>query len=178
MSPNLPLIAPTSMPIASALTGIYADPDLADAYSVTLGASCDTDPERLARFIFSNQPSWVGKLMVVRDTIVARFGLKTADQLTSSAGDISTEQPPRVGIFKIYSRNECEIILGEDDSHLDFRLSLWVEPMELGQHRLVLSTKVQCHNRLGRAYIFVIAPFHRQVVQACLRRAARIGWPH
>jgi len=36
---------------------------------------------------------------------------------------------------------------------------------------------VHCHNRLGRLYILVIAPFHRLVVQASLRRAAQIGWP-
>jgi len=32
-------------------------------------------------------------------------------------------------------------------------------------------------NLLGRVYIGVIAPFHRQVVKAGLRRAAHIGWP-
>jgi hypothetical protein len=36
---------------------------------------------------------------------------------------------------------------------------------------------VHCHNRLGRFYIFVIAPFHRLVVKASLRRAAALGWP-
>jgi hypothetical protein len=36
---------------------------------------------------------------------------------------------------------------------------------------------VHCHNRLGRIYIFLIAPFHRWLVQAILRRAAHIGWP-
>jgi hypothetical protein len=36
---------------------------------------------------------------------------------------------------------------------------------------------VHCHNLLGRAYLFVIAPFHRLVVKASLRRAAHIGWP-
>jgi hypothetical protein len=36
---------------------------------------------------------------------------------------------------------------------------------------------VHCHNRLGRIYITLIAPFHRLVVEASLRRAARLGWP-
>jgi hypothetical protein len=39
------------------------------------------------------------------------------------------------------------------------------------------ATVVPCHNLLGRAYIFVIAPFHRMVVKASLRRAAMLGWP-
>jgi len=69
--------------------------------------------------------------------------------------------------------------LGEDDKHLDFRLSVLRSPdlsPTLGG-QLTVSTVVHCHNLLGRAYILVIAPFHRLVVKASLRRAARIGWP-
>jgi hypothetical protein len=42
---------------------------------------------------------------------------------------------------------------------------------------LTVSTVVHCHNLPGRAYLLVIAPFHRMVVKASLRRAARVGWP-
>jgi hypothetical protein len=69
--------------------------------------------------------------------------------------------------------------LGEDDKHLDFRMSVLRSPgfsPTLGG-QLTVSTVVHCHNRLGRAYILVIAPFHRLVVKASLRRAAHIGWP-
>jgi hypothetical protein len=70
-------------------------------------------------------------------------------------------------------------VLGEDDKHLDFRISVLcsAEAEPEGGRQLVFSTVVQCHNRLGRAYIFVIAPFHRLVVKASLLSAARIGWP-
>ncbi|HEV3177687.1 MAG TPA: DUF2867 domain-containing protein [Stellaceae bacterium] len=34
-------------------------------------------------------------------------------------------------------------------------------------------TVVHCHNRLGRTYLAVIAPFHRAIAQANLERAAR-----
>jgi Protein of unknown function (DUF2867) len=46
-----------------------------------------------------------------------------------------------------------------------------------GATSVVVSTVVHCHNLLGRLYIFVIAPFHRLVVKAGLRRAALLGWP-
>ena len=81
--------------------------------------------------------------------------------------------------FKVYSKSDTEIILGEDDKHLDFRLSVLrtpdLSPTLGGQ--LTVSTVVHCHNLLGRIYILVIAPFHRRVVKASLRRAAHIGWP-
>ena len=78
----------------------------------------------------------------------------------------------RVGIFKFYSSNDTEIVVGEDDKHLDFRISLLCT-----DGKLTLSTVVHCHNLLGHAYLFAIAPFHRAVVKASLRRAAKIGWP-
>ncbi|MEO7642897.1 MAG: DUF2867 domain-containing protein, partial [Ramlibacter sp.] len=80
----------------------------------------------------------------------------------------------------IYETLAHEIILGEDDSHLDFRVSVLVRPVPGeadGAVQVVVSTVVHCHNLLGRSYLTLITPFHRQVVQAGLRRAARAGWP-
>ena len=165
-----------ALPRQSAVTDAYASVNLADAYSVALPPTASTDPEVLARFIFAGQPAWIAALMRLRDAIVAGLGLKTARQLQSLE---ARDKSARVGIFKIYSRNAAEIVMGEDDKHLDFRVSVLCEPQSpaTGERRLVLSTVVHCHNRLGRAYILLIAPFHRAVVQASLRRAARAGWP-
>ena len=114
--------------------------------------------------------------MTVRDALVAGLGLKTTKQLESLA---VKDKASRVGIFKIYSTSQTEIVLGEDDKHLNFRLSVLCDgqPSPTGTGHLTVSTVVHCHNRLGRLYIRLIAPFHRLVVQASLRRAARVGWP-
>jgi hypothetical protein len=167
---------PVALPAQSGITHVYQSVHLADAFAIRLPSGASSDPDVLARFIFSHQPSWVGVLMRVRDMIVACFGLKTARHLATIASDAKAE---RVGIFKIYSTNETEIVVGEDDRHLDFRVSVLCSSgpgPEIGP-LLTVSTVVHCHNRLGRAYLLVIAPFHRMVVRASLRRAARIGWP-
>ena len=168
----------TSVPLPpeSGIAKAYASTNLVDAYSIELPSDASTHPETLARFIFSQQAPWVGSLMAVRDAVVGRFGLKTAKQLMSLGAQSNTG---RVGIFKIYGTSPTEVVLGEDDRHLDFRLSVLcsTQPSPGGQRHLTLSTVVHCHNRLGRLYIRVIAPFHRLVVQSSLRRAARIGWP-
>jgi GNAT superfamily N-acetyltransferase len=150
--------------------------NLADAFSIRLPPGVSGDPEVLARFVFSQQAPWIGGLMKVRDALVSGFGLKTAKHFVSLAGKASQS---RIGIFKVYSTSETEIVLGEDDKHLDFRVSVLCsgEPASEVGRQLVVSTVVHCHNRLGRAYILLIAPFHRLVVQSSLRRAARIGWP-
>ena len=106
-----------------------------------------------------------------------RFGIKTAKQLRDEGAAGSRDH---VDIFRIYKRSAHEIILGENDSHLDFRVSVLQQTRSTHEGRsryLVLSTVVNCHNALGRAYIVAIAPFHRLVVRSSLRRAARMGWP-
>jgi Protein of unknown function (DUF2867) len=161
-------VVSVSIPNESRVRQAYATTDLADAYELHLPTGAMHDPEALARFMFSNQPVWMSRLMRLRDFIVGWFGLKTADGLRRSTGK-------RIGIFRIYETRETEIIMGEDDRHLDFRVSVLLRSRQhLGDDAtfVVVSTVVHCHNRLGRLYIFVIAPFHRLIVKAVLRRAA------
>jgi Protein of unknown function (DUF2867) len=176
MAIEFALATPVALPAQSGIAHIYTSMNLADAFAIRLPLSASSDPDLLARFIFAHQPSWIGKLTRVRDVIVACFGLKTSKRLATLAGDAKNS---RLGIFKIYSTNETEIVLGEDDRHLDFRVSVYcsVAPPPENARQLTLSTVVHCHNLLGRAYILVIAPFHRMVVKASLRRAATVGWP-
>lgn len=174
-NPNQESVSRVALPSASRVVRFYASTDLADAFAVRLPPGTSTDPETLARFIFTQQPHWVGRLMGLRDFLVARWGLKTAARLQDPAANGGHS---RVGIFRIYETRPHEIVLGEDDKHLDFRLSVLHEVLPgAGAGQVVLSTVVHCHNRLGRLYIVLIAPFHRAVVQATLRSAARSGWP-
>jgi hypothetical protein len=176
MSPEHQRVKSVSLPLDSGIAKTYATTNLADAYSVELPNGASTDPELLARFIFSQQAPWVSTLMTVRDMLVAGFGLKTTKHLTSLGAE---GRAARVGIFKIYSTSQNEVVLGEDDKHLDFRLSVLCSGQQSsgGKRQVVLSTVVHCHNRLGRLYILLIAPFHRLVVQSTLSRAAQLGWP-
>lgn len=175
----MPTVETVALPARSAIQAVerlYPSVNLADAFAIALPDGASADPERLARHIMTHQPAWIGALTRLRDVLVAGFGLKTTAQLARLAhGD----QVDRISFFKVYSRNSAEIVLGEDDRHLDFRLSVLCSPPSQpgAARRLTLSTVVHCHNRLGRTYLALIAPFHRQVVKASLRRAARVGWP-
>jgi hypothetical protein len=167
---------PVPIPSESVIAKAYALMDLADAYSIELPSGTSTNPELLARFIFAHQAPWISRLMTVRDALVAGLGLKTAKHLATLDAQSGAG---RLSIFKIYSASPTEVVLGEDDRHLDFRLSVLCssQPSPGEKRHLVMSTVVHCHNRLGRFYIFLIAPFHRLVVQSSLRSAARVGWP-
>ena len=170
------LVTPVALPALSGVTHVYKTVNLADAFAIRLPLTASNEPEVLARFIFAQQPAWIGKLTNLRDAIVAGFGLKTAKHLATLANDAKAR---RVGIFKVYSLNKQEIVLGEDDRHLDFRVSVLCSEGTApeGGRELTISTVVHCHNLLGRVYILIIAPIHRMVVKASLRRAALVGWP-
>ncbi len=166
-----------ALPGESRLSRLYATADFADAYAICLPRDTIAAPELLARFLFSQQAPWAAALLRLRDALVAGFGIKTSRQL-QRLSDSSRDR--RITIFKIYETNTHEILLGEDDKHLDFRLSVLLQARTVGAEartHLILTTVVQCHNRLGRAYIALIAPFHRRIVRSYLRRAARAGWP-
>jgi Protein of unknown function (DUF2867) len=175
MATTIPTVTSVLIPDDSAIRNVYSSVDLSDAYSIVLPPGTTTDPELLARHVFAHQAFWVNGLLAVRDLAVSGFGLKTSKHLKTLAVDATN----RVSVFKIYSKRSREIILGEDDKHLDFRLSVYIaDHGETGRDtRLVLSTVVHCHNLFGRAYILAIEQFHRIIVKSSLRQAAIVGWP-
>jgi hypothetical protein len=166
-----PKIVPADLPPASRLSSTYGRADFADAFSVDLPETASGSMEALTRHVFTRQPGWIAKLMSIRDSLVRPLGIKGAAELRSGEGD-------RIGIFRVFERHQDEIILGEDDRHLDFRVSVFLQPAPHdGRRRLIVTTLVFYNRPLGRAYIALIAPFHRLVVRASLDQAQKCGWP-
>lgn len=166
-----------TLPPEASVTPLRQSADLADAFAIRMPPEASSDPELLARFMFGQQARWVARLMRLRDALVAGFGIKTASKMRGTGAQ---NPEKRIGIFKIYSKSANEIVLGEDDKHLDFRVSILrrMQTSSLEQAPyLIVSTVVHCHNRFGRLYLRLIGPFHRLIVRATLSRAARAGWP-
>ena len=81
------------------------------------------------------------------------------------------EQGERVGLFKVFNRTTNEIILGEDDNHLNFRVSLLLEESENDKSTktITVTTLVIYNNWFGRLYFFPVKPFHKLIVQSGLK---------
>ncbi|MEJ8845167.1 DUF2867 domain-containing protein [Variovorax rhizosphaerae] len=158
-----------ALPAEARVAPLYAGAFLADAFAIDLPPDAPRDTLALARFALENQAPWVDRLMGVRDSAVKLFGLKTS-------GALRADTSPRVAFFRIYETHDDEVVLGEDDRHLDFRLSMLQRPVPGGGREVVATTVVHCHNRLGRNYIRLIAPFHRMVARSALDRASKGGW--
>ncbi|MCW4116518.1 DUF2867 domain-containing protein [Aurantimonas sp. MSK8Z-1] len=128
-----------------------------------------SDIHAIGQAVLGHPPPLFQALLSIRDLVVRPFGLRTSVAMRKAAGD-------RIDFFPILSVDDREMILGEDDRHLDVRISLLLLQGTNGRDRLVATTAVRCHNRLGRLYLAAIKPFHRLVVRSCLRRAAMTGF--
>jgi hypothetical protein len=157
------------VPSDSVLAPLYVGADLLDAFAIRLPAGANGDLEGLARAGFERPAGWIRALTWLRDAMMATVGVKSSRAIGAAAA----ARGPVIGYFPLLSRSAEELVVGEDDRHLDFRVAIRFRTGAAGVRELVVVTVVHCHNRLGRMYLTVIAPFHRVIARANLEQAAR-----
>lgn len=140
--------------------------DWSDRFETTV-AKDPGSAENVARLLFSRMPYWVKPLLALRNILVLPLGLKGA-----SAGNTGSNRPAEqmVGFFPIVLNSPEQTVLGFDDKHLDFRVVVDVLPEPQGRYRVGEQTIIRRNNFAGRAYLFVIMPFHRVIVKASMAR--------
>ena len=110
-----------AVPHESRLQAFVGDADFHDAYSVS-----NPHPERPALALWlqtlERPPRWVDAAMRVRNAIVKRLGLKDLGAMAQidlgrDLRDYRVGQ--RVGIFTVLHLSEDEVVMGDDDKHLE-----------------------------------------------------------
>ena len=146
---------PPSTPLLShALTYV----DWSDAYAVAIPTDGQRrGPQEWADAVFRAPPSLLVRVL---------FGVR---ELMARAVGI---EPGGRHVFDTLSHSAHEVLLGTDQKHLAFRVSVLVQP-----DRVVLSTVVELRNRRGRAYFALVRRLHPFVVRGMLARAARTMAP-
>jgi hypothetical protein len=134
--------------------------DFTDAYSIHIAEPLDA--RQAARRMVERRPRWVNGLLVLRNLAVSPFGLKRGAPVGAE----------RIGIFPVVSASPQRLVMGFDDTHLDFRVVVEVAPEGSGQ-RVTATTFVRTKNRLGRLYLAAVKPFHRVIVPAMLAQVGR-----
>lgn len=193
-----PAVQETQVPRGTAIHGKLPGAHFFDAYTVA-----DPHPGTSALQTWldmvARTPRWTQHLMTARNKLVTLVGLKDLGQLHDAHRTASGASPrdagsyrvgDRVGIFLIRHLSDTEVVMGQDDKHLDVQVSLTKLPMPMPRTQqqqqqqqqqqgvpptLVLSTVVHTHNTLGHAYMAVVSPFHRRIVRAMLQRLADHG---
>jgi len=154
----------TTLPKSSALAALREPGDFLDCFFGPHGPD-PVSTLAAARIALSQMPGWATRLAALRNALVGPLGLKTGaapervSPLTPAAvGD-------SIGIFRIISLSDTEVIVGEDDKHLDFRASIFKD-----DKGFYLATWVKPHNLGGRAYLATIMVFHKLIVADAMRR--------
>ena len=125
--------------------------------------------DEVGRAFFMSSPKWIEKLMSLRNKTVSVFGLKTSEKSDYNKENLNifiAEIGQRVGLFKIIEKTENELILGEDDKHLNFKVSLLLDDLK---ENLTIITVVNFNNWFGKLYFFIIKPFHKMIVPIMLK---------
>ncbi|WP_211473294.1 DUF2867 domain-containing protein [Collimonas humicola] len=140
--------------------------DFVDAYQVRAGLP-GLRARQAADAIIKHPPGWIRQLVATRNCVVRLFRLRTVD--------IGVDDPhaseQTVGGFPLVTQSEREVVLGFDDRHLDFRISIRVAPDGPAATQVTVSTIVKTNNLAGRAYLATIMPFHRLIVRHLLEHA-------
>lgn len=143
--------------------------DFADAFKCQLPHEHPQTVDSVTRAIFASIPPWIAGLLQLRNAIVRPLGLKTTVDAVPASSQNKLQPGTAVGIFKVLDRRQNEeIMLGEDDQHLDFRVSVQMEH-EAEQCWVVVSTVVKFNNWLGRAYFIPVKPVHKIIVPSMMR---------
>jgi len=135
----------------------YTPADYEDCFCRTIPADREMTADKLFERMFCQQPKIVRMLMKLRDAMVKPLGLKTG------------------GTFRdrILERTDEEIIVGADDKHLQFRVSVYCSAAADGQQTAAVSTIVKYNNWLGRLYFAFIWVGHKMIVGSLLNRAIK-----
>jgi len=166
-----------TLPAESRLKAYLGKGDFLDCYSVSLRSRpdlLDVDMRVLANHILNGDIKWMKTLLTMRDRLTGLIGMKTTDKLALEQSSLPLEQRQvgdRLEFFKIYSISDNEIVLGEDDWHQDFRVSVL---RTTGRSpRVFASTCCKRHNAAGYAYLALILPFHKLIARSVLDNAVR-----
>lgn len=161
---------PVGHRIARELGGAY----FADCYELPLAADDDATALELYLRIMQRTPAWIDALMYLRNRVVRLFGLKNLGALSAIAADKPASAyrvGDLLGIFRLRYLGDDEVILGDNDRHLDVQIAIY-RRRSATQTYVGLATVVQRPNRLGRCYMALVTPMHRLIAPAMLRRAA------
>lgn len=69
--------------------------------------------------------------------------------------------------FTVLTRNENEIVMGEDDKHLKFRTSVFVDREK---SKVYLTTIVKFNNWLGKFYFIPVKLIHKILVKSQFKK--------
>lgn len=132
------------------------------------------EPRDVMIAFFLSFPESFKILLHTREFIAKLLGLKTApegkkeskiEKLKKFKGNIGDS----IAIFEVLDKNNKELLTGQRDTHLDFKLSFIVYKND-DKTYIELVTTVIINNNLGRVYFGIVKPFHKFYLKRILKK--------
>ena len=147
------ILKQNAIPTNSLILNGFEKVDYCDTYQIQ--KKTEKNAEEISKEIMQ-MPKWASILFKLRNRIVGVFGLKT---------DKNSEKTDT--FFTIIENTENEIVMGEVDKHLNFKLSILKNNIE---NTISLITIVHFNNIWGNIYFFPVKPFHKIILKTMLKR--------
>jgi hypothetical protein len=154
----------------------FDNPDYSDFYRILINNKENLTIDYLAAKFFLCFPFWVKFLLRTRNFIVGFFGLQGGSLKKLQLPEKTVYYPvgSKVILFSVINRNEDEILMGEEDKHLNFFTSVILEKLpNSNKAYLYSSTTVKYNNFAGRFYFFFVKPFHKLIIKTQLKILAK-----
>jgi hypothetical protein len=113
-------------------------------------------------------PWWVNRLLALRDSMIKWLGMTPTrgfGSCSKSAEELSVGDT--LDFFEIVHLELGTLLLTLRDRHFDVKIEVHLLQQPHGQSVFVSSAVIP-HSRVGKAYLYLIAPFHRVVVRSML----------
>ena len=136
--------------------------DFSDTFSIT---NHSNTIKEITLLVFGKSPKFIKFLFKLRNSIVKLIGLRTPPIPDTSTFIVGGN----VNFFEIYSISENEVLLGANDSHLNFRAIVYNTKEK--EYNIKVTTLVEYNNKIGRIYMFLIKPFHQLIVRRMINQA-------
>jgi len=153
-----------TIPENSIILKDFGKTDYLDVYQIRKQTNESVDS--ITTQIFS-LPLWVNGLLKIRNSIVGKLGLKTESKKDTTV-DVYYPTGSKAVFFTVIDRNENEIVMAENDKHLNFRTSVYIDRNDTNTD-IYLSTLVKFNNTWGKLYFLPVKPFHKLIIKSLLK---------
>jgi hypothetical protein len=166
----------TEFPDASLVYKSFSRIDFKDAYTCKFDSNKQLVVDNVVTAFFNASSPIISSLFTLRNRLMKPFGFKIADVDSNKKAEQLKQFKVQIGnvlgLFKVMDRSDNEVLLGEDDKHLNFRISFLLvkHPKNQNEYSFTLSTAVLINNSFGRLYFFFIKPIHKFIVPGMMRR--------
>jgi len=159
-------------PVGSVIEALFREAYYADCYVLRVPTQRYANALQVYLGMRRRMPGWINWLLAARDLLCRAFGM------TPTRGFAVNEMDParvdvgsKLDFFRVVSATRDELVLRLEDRHFQVSVSVCLGHEPTGQ-LIRVATAVVPRSRLGKGYVRLIEPFHRQVVWSMLSRLA------